>query len=81
MQTADTHIYSTRCLIKAAQQHVTALISPMQLFQAVPQLMSSPNVAFATMGVVNSTPSDAVASCLCWLQAYGGKQHIKFTAE
>ena len=54
MQTADTQIYRARPLIKAAQQHVTALVSPLHLFQAVPQLMSSPNVTFATMRVVNA---------------------------
>ncbi len=67
-------------LIKAAQQHVTALMSPLHLFQAVPQLQSSLNVTFATMGVVNTVLSDVEAPCLCWLQAYRAKQHIKFMA-
>lgn len=68
-------------LIKAAQQHVTTLVSPLHLFQAVQQLMSILNVAFATMGAVTNPLPDAGASRLCWLQAYGVKQHIKFTTE
>ena len=56
-----------RALIKAAQQHVTALMSPLHLSQAVPQLMSPLNVTFATVGVVNTALLDAAASCMCWL--------------
>lgn len=69
-----------KALIKPAQQHVTTLVS-LHLFQAVPQLMSSLKVPFASMGVVNAAVPDAVAPCLRWLQAYESKQQIKFTAE
>lgn len=65
VQTADTQTYRTRPLIKAAQQHVTALVSPLHLFRAVPPLMSSPNVTFATTGVVNAI----LPRCQCVLPA------------
>lgn len=69
-------------LIKAAQQHVTAPVSPLHLPQAVPQQMSSPNVLFANRGVVSTVLPGAGAPCsLFWLRAYGAKRHIKFTVE
>lgn len=74
----QTHKYiQCKALIKTAQQHVTALMSPLHLFQAVPQLMSSLNVTFTTTGVVNTVLPDAGAFCLCLLQAYGAKKKKK----
>ena len=70
VQTADTNT-KYKFLIIAAQQHVTTLVSPLHLFQAVQRLMSALNVAFATVAVVNTALPDA----------RGAKQHIKFTAE
>lgn len=68
-------------LIKPTQQHVTTLMTSLHLFQAVPQLMSSLKGPFASMWVVNTAVPDAVVPCLRWLQAYGVKQQVKFTAE
>lgn len=87
VQTVDAQIYSTRASLKCLSNMLQHSRLRRNFFfspQAVPQLTSSPNEAFATGGVRgygNTVLPDAGASCLCWLQARGAKQHVKFTAE